>query len=304
MLSYQFQSILLALMSLVAGIYEAGSAALPGGESRSSPILVANESRVDVGPTDRPSLAVGPSSTEVATPDTAIKDGVPDGSEPVDAALEPATAVFLIPVSRPEAQALTNTREVGGDAVDYLSEIGFGSEFGASSPVLHRWREDLRIKVHGEPTETDLATLRQVAQELNSLIPDLMLEISDVDPNVDIHFLPEPSFTSVDPQYVPVNLGFFRVWWDSQGVINRGRILVSTQGLNQAERSHLIREELTQILGLFKDSWQHQDSIFYQGWTSTQEYSPLDREIIRLLYSPRLETGMVQTQFRSAFAAD
>jgi hypothetical protein len=125
-----------------------------------------------------------------------------------------------------------------------------------------------------------------------------------VDPNIDIHFVPESSFTSVDPQYVPVNLGFFRVWWDSQEVINRARILISTQGLNQTERSHLIREELTQSMGLFMDSWRYQDSVFYQGWTSTVEYTPLDREIIRLLYSPQLESGMVRTQLQAAFAAD
>ncbi|HEU0022675.1 MAG TPA: DUF2927 domain-containing protein [Dehalococcoidia bacterium] len=189
-------------------------------------------------------------------------------------------------------------------AVDYLSEIGFGSEYGSSPPVLHRWQEDLRIQVHGQPTEIDLASLLQVTRELNALIPGLTLAISDEVPNVDIHFLPESSFTSVEPQYVPVNLGFFRVWWDGQGVIKRGRILISTQGINQAERSHLIREELTQTMGLFMDSWQYEDSVFYQGWTTTVEYSTLDREIIRLLYSPQLETGMVRTQLRSAFAAD
>lgn len=190
------------------------------------------------------------------------------------------------------------------DAVDYLAEIGFGSEFGSSSPVLHRWQESVRIKVHGQPTDTDMSTLIQVVRELDSLIPDLRLEITDADSNVDIHFLPESSFILLDPQYVPVNLGFFRVWWDRQGVINRGRILISTQGINQTERSHLIREELTQSLGLFMDSWQHQDSIFYQGWTATVAYSPLDRDIIRLLYSPHLETGMLRTQLRSAVAAD
>ena len=149
-----------------------------------------------------------------------------------------------------------------------------------------------------------MATLLQVTQELDSLIPDLTLEITDENPNVDIHFLPESSFTLVDPQYVPVNLGFFRIWWDGQEVINRGRVLISTQGISQTERSHLIREELTQTLGLFMDSWQHQDSIFYQGWTTTVEYSPLDREIIRLLYSPQLESGMDLGQVRSAFAVD
>ena len=264
-----------------------------------------NQARVKVGPeTTSPSPAPELSPTEVLPLDPVTDDSVLDGVESEEPVLEPATESALIPVSRQEPQPLTNLGEVGADALEYLSEIGFGAEYGSSSPVLHRWQEDVRIKVHGDPTATDMATLRQVAQELDSLIPDLTLQITDEDPNVDIHFLPESNFTSVDPEYVPVNLGFFRVWWDGQEVINRGRVLITTEGISQTERSHLIREELTQTLGLFMDSWQHQDSIFYQGWTATVEYSPLDREIIRLLYSPQLEPGMGRSQLSSAFAAD
>jgi hypothetical protein len=291
-------------MSLVAGFYAAGTAALPSGGSGSVLIPVANQPGVNVGPNLGRSPAEGLSPTQGMAFDPGVKDDIPVGLETVPAGSVPVPAFSRTPTSRLESQPLTHTGEFGVETVEYLSEIGFGSEYGTSSPVLHRWQQDLRIQVHGKPTETDLATLLQVTQELDSLIPHLSLEITSVDPNIDIHFVPESSFTSVDPQYVPVNLGFFRVWWDSQEVINRARILISTQGLNQTERSHLIREELTQSMGLFMDSWRYQDSVFYQGWTSTVEYTPLDREIIRLLYSPQLESGMVRTQLQAAFAAD
>jgi hypothetical protein len=316
MLSYQIQSILFALMSLVAGVYAAGTAALPSGGSGSVVIPLANEPGINVGPIVSPSPELGLSPTEGRTAVRAVKDDVPAEDETVPEGSMPVTATSRvpvssrrpvssrIPVSRLETRSPENAAEFGIEAVDYLSEIGFGSEYGTSSPVLHRWQQDLRIQVHGQPTETDMATLLQVTEELDSLIPHLTLEISSVDPNVDVYFVPESSFSSVDPQYVPVNLGFFRVWWDRQEVINRARILISTQGLNQTERSHLIREELTQTMGLFMDSWRYQDSIFYQGWTSTVEYSPLDREIIRLLYSPHLESGMVRPQLQAVFTAD
>ena len=182
--------------------------------------------------------------------------------------------------------------------VEYLTEIGFGAEFGQSSHVLHRWEADVRVHAHGEPTEADLVTLNEVVQELDLLIPSLTIEITDNNPNVAIHFMPESEFALVDPQYVPVNMGYFRVWWDGQGVINRSRILIATQGVNQTERSHLIREELTQSLGLFNDSWQYQDSIFYQGWTDTTEYSALDRQVISMMYSPDLWVGMSREELR------
>jgi hypothetical protein len=50
-------------------------------------------------------------------------------------------------------------------------------------------------------------------------------------------------------------------------------------------QKHLLREELTQSLGLFNDSYKYDNSIFYQGWTTTTEYDPIDRELIDMLYN-------------------
>ena len=54
-------------------------------------------------------------------------------------------------------------------AVEYLSEIGFGVEYGSAAPVLHKWAQDVRIEVHGSPTEVDLQTLDQVVLEKRHL---------------------------------------------------------------------------------------------------------------------------------------
>jgi hypothetical protein len=69
-------------------------------------------------------------------------------------------------------------------------------------------------------------------------------------------------------------------------------VLISTTGLTPRERSHLIREELTQGLGLLNDSWDREDSIFYQGWTDITRYAPIDRSVIAMLYRPELTPGM------------
>ena len=49
-------------------------------------------------------------------------------------------------------------------------------------------------------------------------------------------------------------------------------------------KKNLLREELTQSLGLFNDSMKYPDSIFYQVWSETTEYSELDKEVIRRHY--------------------
>lgn len=221
------------------------------------------------------------------------------------AALLVAGAVLVI------ASGVALARPMGVDsypnqedrAMAYLSEIGFGAEYGSANQVLHKWAQEVRIKTHGEPTGADLETLEQVVTELNDLLSGIGLKLTEEAANVDLYFSPESDFPAIEPGYVPVNLGFFRVWFDEVGAIHRGRILIASQGTTQAERSHLIREELTQTLGLFKDSWHYSDSIFYEGWTTTSEFGPLDVSAIRLFYTPQLEPGMTKNQVQDVFSS-
>jgi hypothetical protein len=80
--------------------------------------------------------------------------------------------------------------------------------------------------------------------------------------------------------------------------------LIASRGITQQERSHLIREELTQSLGLFKDSWRYPDSVFYQDWTDITSYSDLDRTTVRLLYDSRLGPSMTPSEALEALDAD
>ena len=58
---------------------------------------------------------------------------------------------------------------------------------------------------------------------------------------------------------------------------------------NNIEQKHLLREELTQSLGLGKDSFKYPNSIFQSSWTQTLNYLKIDKDVIRLLYHPKNE---------------
>ncbi len=186
------------------------------------------------------------------------------------------------------------------EEVDYFLEIVLGAEYGSSENTIKKWTQDIKIKVHGTPTESDRQTLDTVISELNDLIGSIQLSIIDQGANVDIHFLPESEFSSVEPNYVPVNYGFFWVHWYATKEIYHARILIATDHVTQKERSHLIREELTQSLGLMKDSDEYEDSIFYQGWTDVTSYADIDKTIIEILYREEILPGMTGTEVTEA----
>ncbi|MEM9246383.1 MAG: DUF2927 domain-containing protein [Cyanobacteria bacterium P01_F01_bin.153] len=215
-----------------------------------------------------------------------------------------ATPQIKTPDSTTLSRPSIDPQPYGRRSLDYFETIAFGSEFSQSSPVrrVRKWTKNLRISVQGQPTRQDRQMLNRIIGELNELVArdGIRLELTETNPNVWILIVPHRKFAEYEPSYVPGNLGFFYTWWNGNMELVRSRILISSDRISQEERNHLIREELTQSLGLMNDSWAYQDSTFYQGWTRTQNYSEIDRDLVRILYDPRVKPGQTPTQVRRA----
>jgi hypothetical protein len=141
-----------------------------------------------------------------------------------------------------------------------------------------------------------LTALADVISDLNAVLDPISLGVVESGGNVDLHFAPVARFPAILLEYEPGNMGYVYVWWDGAGVIDRATVLISTTEVEPEARTHLIREELTQSLGLLNDSWDYPESIFYQGWTFTQEYTELDLAVIAMLYEPTVAPGMTIDQ--------
>lgn len=189
------------------------------------------------------------------------------------------------------------------EQIDYFFDIALGAEFGDSVPVIKKWKDNIRIKIVGEPTVDDINTIKTIVNDLNELLGGINVKIVDENENVTITFSPESKFAGLDPNYVPTNYGFFwALWHDDNYVIYDASILISSAGISQNERSHLIREELTQSLGLMNDSDRFDDSIFYQKWTAVTNYSDIDRAVIEMLYHKQIKPGMTKSQVSKIFS--
>jgi Protein of unknown function (DUF2927)/Bacterial SH3 domain len=187
---------------------------------------------------------------------------------------------------------------ISQEQINYFLEVALGSEFrNDHNPTIHKWNGEVRIQYFGNPTVEDLATLDSVIREVNELAQgNIQLKIVGSNPNLTIYFVPESEFRRHEPGYVPTNYGFFMTRWDATGTIRSANVLITSENVTQQERSHLIREELTQSLGLMRDSYKYSNSVFYQPWTDVTQYAEIDRTLIRLLYSPNIQAGMTQAQ--------
>ena len=177
--------------------------------------------------------------------------------------------------------------------LNYFLKIALGSEYGLGDFTIKKWDADIKIEIHGQPTEADLKTLSNVLSDLRELVAQkINIEIVDIDGNIQMYFIPQDEFYRYEPPGIVFYGGFFWNWWNYSGEIYKSRIVIAADRITQTHRSHLIREELTQALGLMNDAMDYEDSIFFQGYSEIGEYSALDRGIIKMLYDDRISPGM------------
>ncbi|MCB0269287.1 MAG: DUF2927 domain-containing protein [Calditrichaeota bacterium] len=191
------------------------------------------------------------------------------------------------------------------DDLDYFSEIAFGSEYGFSNYEIKKWENDVELQVMGHPTQQDIAALAAVIADLNQLIsPNLHITLVENGGNAEIHFIPHSEFYQFELPGLLFYGGFFRNWWQANGEIYRGLVVIGTDKTDQELRTHLIREELTQMLGLMNDSVKYPDSIFFQANSLTDKFSALDMRLIRYLYSNAIQPGMNMNEVRNRLKND
>ncbi|WP_306205959.1 DUF2927 domain-containing protein [Actinoplanes sp. RD1] len=175
----------------------------------------------------------------------------------------------------------------------YFFSIALGSEYGAKSAPVIRWTKPrVTVRVHGKPTKSARTCLDKVVTDFNALSRSTDLALTTGPADIDLHFAPLATFKSLEPDYVTGNDGFVHVEWNGFSSITRANVLIRSSGLSPGIRCHLIREELTQGMGLLRDSNKYPGSIFYGRYLpAPTRYSKLDKEVIRLLYSDAVRPG-------------
>jgi len=161
------------------------------------------------------------------------------------------------------------------------------SEFSGKMEKPFKWTKDMKIYVDKTDENYLVDELNRIVNDLNLLIDPIQIKVvnSKDQANYFIYFGYykdfEKKYNVVNSNLLESNWGFFEIYPNNTGIMYVD--VIRTKEIEA--QKHLLREELTQSLGLLNDSWKYPQSIFYQGWTTTTEYSSIDKEIIKMLYN-------------------
>ncbi|MEM1137080.1 MAG: DUF2927 domain-containing protein [Bacteroidota bacterium] len=196
--------------------------------------------------------------------------------------------------------------ELPEETIKYFKDIALGFEFGNASEITRKWMSDMKIFVGGSPSINLSSELKEIIRDINELTPQtfsIELVTDSLVSNYYIYFGSGSSYAQIFPSQrslVASNWGLFTIYWNGSNELNRGHMYVDVNRANTLEERHLLREELTQSLGLAKDSPLYLESIFQQSFsTKTTEFSDIDKDLIYLLYHPDMEIGLNSFQVDS-----
>jgi hypothetical protein len=183
------------------------------------------------------------------------------------------------------------------EIVDYFNKVCKGNEFNHNDTMTYKWKTDVFIYIGSDkklPKVIDQLNqeANRVVKELNNLINTINITITKDSAKANLYL-----YLGSHEEFVNKfnNLKDFvedaeaggHIRTKSDGEIYYSYIYIdlyrTTPSINTLK--HFIREEITQALGPIKDTYDYQDSIFYQGYTNYTEFSNIDREIIKMLYN-------------------
>ena len=218
--------------------------------------------------------------------------------------------LFLLIHSAAAAQVPPLMTEPSGGTIGIPSKAEILGEFmdlaldlknPSSGHSVTKWaRPSVSVKVVGDTDERSRYCLAEDIGEINNLTGSVNLRITSSEASdIDINFIPLEEFPLRVTGYSAGSEGDTSCV-SQKGFLHKCSIWVPTTGVDEGTRCTILLHEITHAMGLFGHS-EHGESILFQG-TTARGYSPLDREVLRLLYNQALSPGFTEETVRGYFS--
>lgn len=174
----------------------------------------------------------------------------------------------------------TRQVELTPQLIDRFAAVAFGSEYRGGARLVS-WNRPITIRLMGSVSSEDEGIVREVIADLDALLLDTEIRLVEREERIQMAFTDRAGFVRNAPDRAHDNAGYFYIRWHPKShFAQRGKILVRAD-LPLVLRRHVVREEITQSLGLMRDI-DAKDSVLAQSGARLTRYTPLDEAVIRL----------------------
>lgn len=200
------------------------------------------------------------------------------------------------------------------ELIEYFKEVALKSEFNKNVNKVIKWRKPMRlyiVKDKNDTYEKQVAFIKKTIDSFNVLTSDgFKIELSEEFENSNSYLYlcskneiakSNPDFYKEFADNIDIDVSGFvymEFYWTSYNIYRSSIYIDITDSLEVQEST--ILEEITQGTGLPNDPESHVSSIFYEHKSedgiNIKQYSNLDKDVIKLLYHPRMKPGYSSSQ--------
>ncbi len=183
--------------------------------------------------------------------------------------------------------------------IEYFQEIAFGFNPGDEGDVTHKWQEDVKIFIGGQPSTVNFTEIEEIRDEVNQLATDgFSIEIvtDSIQSNFYVYIGTAAQYSKIFPTFterVENSWVLFNVYWNSENDLRLALVFMDNEKTPISAQPHYLRSMISRSMGLTNTSYQYYQSIFYNTWNpENTDYTQIDRDIIRLMYHPSMSSGL------------
>lgn len=213
--------------------------------------------------------------------------------------------VFLLGIALPNLYfAHTDSITFSEETIDYFRKIVLRK---TKNPVVSTWKKDIQVFIHPGNTEsTFLRTDQNTQQEYNQLEKELDIIIQEL--NTWISTVKIRRVTKIEEANFEIYIGsvggcklldastrnsLAKNWsiqhcqlsTDNKDIVHGFVFLDFYRTPNIRVKKRLLRKKITQALGLFNESDEIKESIFFDGYSEQANFFEIDKELIQILYN-------------------
>ncbi|MEP1085717.1 MAG: DUF2927 domain-containing protein, partial [Algoriphagus sp.] len=177
---------------------------------------------------------------------------------------------------------------------------------------VRKWNKDILIYLPNAPDQVLQEILNEVIDEINFLSETISLRlVNSVERSNFILFFGsgedyvkqwEPSAANL----IASNRGLFSIDYNSSSyeIVSGNAWIDVTLVADYACLKHLLREEMTQSLGMINDIYSDQESIFYGNYRCFTDYTARDKVFIAEFMSEKIKPGQCISQVLERITID
>jgi len=199
------------------------------------------------------------------------------------------------------------------EELNYFSKIAFGNDLGTLSPTIHKWNKKIvNVKIITSCTKKEYQEVNKVLNDLNSISQYTKFILGKQTPDLSIYFMPRQDIKKLFHGHSGDANGTFGFSTTMCGEITSAKVAVGNNLSFAGWEEAIIREEITQSIGLPIDTDEYTKSVFSSNKQIiindvsentyalfATEYLAIDKKIISILYNSGLQINTTLDDFKN-----